>query len=110
EQKSRDGGTGAPHYDTAQNHLCRLLDKEVLASEKNIRLINIFTYLYPILLLEQTKMMQDALWQMLFMRKPKQKSLLLSSMVRLLVRQLPGYGMIYFMRNMQGIVVDNKGL
>jgi hypothetical protein len=63
EQKSRDGATVRRIYDTAQTPLRRLLDKEILASEKNNRLMEIFTSLDPILLLEQTKRMQDALWQ-----------------------------------------------
>jgi hypothetical protein len=63
EQKSRDGATVHRIYDTAQTPLRSLLDKEVLASEKNNRLMEIFTSLDPILLLEQIKRIQDALWQ-----------------------------------------------
>lgn len=63
EQKSRDGATVHRIYDTAQTPLRRLLDKEVLASEKNKRLMEIVTSLDPILLLEQIKRIQDALWQ-----------------------------------------------
>ena len=63
EQKSRDGATVHRIYDTAQTPVRRLLDKEVLASEKNNRLMEIFTSLDPILLLEQIKRIQDALWQ-----------------------------------------------
>lgn len=61
--KSRKGARIQRIYDTAKTPFHRLLEEGILSSEKRANLVKIFELLDPIHLLQQIKMIQDALWK-----------------------------------------------